>query len=158
LVLADEPTAHLDYLQVEDILRLLRGIAAPGRLVIVATHDDRITQLADKVVELIPHLPDSQREPQVVTLIADQVLFRQGDLSDLVYVVKSGKVELFRSTTEGSEERLTVASEGSYFGELGPLMNLPRSATARALTDACLIGYSSRLFRLLHPNAQPAGA
>ncbi len=158
LVLADEPTAHLDYLQVEDILRLLRGIAAPGRLVIVATHDDRITQLADKVVELVPHLPDSQREPQAVTLVTGQVLFSQGDLSDLVYVVKSGEVELFRSTAEGSEERLTVASEGSYFGELGPLMNLPRSATARALTDASLIGYSSRLFRLLHPNAQPAGA
>ena len=59
LVLADEPTAHLDYIQVDGILRLLRGIAAPGRLVVVATHDERITQLADRVVELVPHLPDS---------------------------------------------------------------------------------------------------
>ena len=63
LVLADEPTAHLDYIQVEGILRLLRGIAAPGRMVIVATHDDRITQLADQVVELVPHLPDIERQP-----------------------------------------------------------------------------------------------
>src|SRR6202034_149162 len=32
LVLADEPTAHLDYIQVEGVLRLIRSIAAPGRL------------------------------------------------------------------------------------------------------------------------------
>jgi putative ABC transport system ATP-binding protein len=158
LVLADEPTAHLDYIQVEDVLRLLRGIAAPGRLVIIATHDDRITQLADKVVELVPHLPDSQREPQEVALVAGQVLFRQGDVSDLVYIVLSGEVEIFRSREDGIEEPLIIVREGSYFGELGPFMNLPRSATARALTDATLVGYSSRLFRHLHPNAQPAGA
>jgi putative ABC transport system ATP-binding protein len=157
LVLADEPTAHLDYLQVEDVLRLLRGIAAPGRLVIVATHDDRITQLADKVVELVPHLPDSQREPQIVTLSTGQVLFSQGDPSDLVYVVLSGEVEIFRSREDAVEERVTVAGEGSYFGELGPLMNLPRSATARALTEVTLVGYTLRLFRSLRPNAELAG-
>jgi putative ABC transport system ATP-binding protein len=158
LVLADEPTAHLDYIQVEGVLRLLRGIAAPGRLVIVATHDERITQLADNVVELVPHLSDSAREPQAVMLIAGQVLFHQGDDSDLVYVVDSGEVEIFRSREDGAEEHLTVAAAGSYFGELGPLLNLPRSATARALTDAHLVGYSARLFRSLHPTARSVDA
>ena len=158
LVLADEPTAHLDYLQVEDVLRLLRGIAVPGRLVIVATHDDRITELADEVVELVPHLPDSQREPREVALATGQVVFNQGDLSDLVYVVVSGEVEIFRSRDDGSEEHLSVVRQGSYFGELGPLMNLPRSATARALTDVTLVGYGSRLFRRLHPDRRTTGA
>jgi len=51
-----------------------------------------------------------------------------------------------------------VVDGRSYFGELGPLLNLPRSASARALTDVTLIGYSSRLFRSLHPSSQPAGA
>ena len=54
LVVADEPTAHLDYMQVEDVLILIRDLAAPGRLVVVATHDDRFTPLADRVVELVP--------------------------------------------------------------------------------------------------------
>ncbi len=154
LVLADEPTAHLDYIQVDGVLRLLRGLAAPGRLVIVATHDERITQLADKVVELVPHLPDSAREPQPVSLPAGQLLFDQGDDSDLVYVVDSGEVEIFRLRADGTEEHLTMVQAGSYFGELGPLFNLPRSAAARAVTDSHLIGYSPRLFRSLHPSAK----
>ena len=45
LLLADEPTAHLDELQVEGVLRLLRDSARPGRMVIVATHDDRLLPL-----------------------------------------------------------------------------------------------------------------
>ena len=55
MIVADEPTAHLDYLQVEGVLRLLRELASPGRLVIVATHDDRITNIADRVIELVAH-------------------------------------------------------------------------------------------------------
>jgi putative ABC transport system ATP-binding protein len=158
LVLADEPTAHLDYIQVEGILRLLRGIAAPGRLVVVATHDERITQLADRVVELVPHLPDSHREPQTVALTPGQVLFELGDDSDLVYVVQSGNVEIYRTKEDGTEEHLTVVKPGSYFGELGPLLNLPRAASARAVDDVELIGYSARLFRALHPSSKSAEA
>ena len=54
MLLADEPTAHLDYLQVEGVLKVLRELADAGRTVVVATHDDRLLPLADKVVELTP--------------------------------------------------------------------------------------------------------
>ena len=151
LVLADEPTAHLDYIQVEGILRLLRSIASPGRMVVVATHDERITELADTIVELVPHLPDTEWEPRDVVLAAGQVLFHQGDTSDLVYVVQAGEVEIYREKDDRSEEHDTVVAPGGYFGELGPLLNLPRAASARARTDAAVVGYSSRLFRRLHP-------
>jgi putative ABC transport system ATP-binding protein len=36
---------------------------------------------------------------------------------------------------------------GNYFGEMGPLFNLPRTATARARTPARLIAYTVRDFR-----------
>ena len=153
LVIADEPTAHLDYIQVEGILRLIREIAAPGRLVVVATHDDRITQLADQVIELVPHAAALQREPVEVSLDAGQVLFRQGDPSDLVYVVRSGEVALYRERADGGEEPLDVAKPGRYFGELGPMMNLPRSASARAVSPARLVGYSVREFRAARRDA-----
>ena len=52
LLLADEPTAHLDHVQVGGVLRLLREIADAGRIVVVATHDERLVPLADGVVEL----------------------------------------------------------------------------------------------------------
>jgi len=155
LILADEPTAHLDYVQVEGILRLIRVLASPGRLVIVATHDDRITNIADTVVELAPHMADHDREPQQVALAAGQLLFDQGDPSDMVYVVESGEVEVFRMTPDGSEQHMALVTPGQYFGELGPLLNLPRSAAARAHTDCSLTGYGSRLFRSLHPTSKP---
>jgi putative ABC transport system ATP-binding protein len=147
LILADEPTAHLDFIQVEGILRLLRTLASPGRTVVVATHDQRITQLADKVIELVPHLPIAELEPREVTLEAGEYLFRQGDPSDLVYLVRSGEIEILRDMADGTEDRLTVIGEGAYFGELGPMLNLPRSASARALTPTVLTGSSVQQFR-----------
>jgi putative ABC transport system ATP-binding protein len=70
--------------------------------------------------------------------------------------VDSGEMEIFRLRADGTEEHLTMVQPGSYFGELGPLFNLPRSAAARAVTDCHLIGYSPRLFRSLHPSAKSA--
>ncbi len=93
-----------------------------------------------------------------MVLTTGQVLFTQGDPSDLVYVVTSGNVEIFRTRDDGTEEHLGVATPGSYFGELGPLMNLPRSASARTLNDVTLVGYTARLFRRLHPGARATGA
>ncbi len=149
LILADEPTAHLDFIQVEGVLRLLRALAAPGRTVVVATHDQRITQLADKVVELVPILPAAELEPRDVALEAGQYLFRQGDASDLVYLIQSGEIEILRDLADGTQDRLTVIGPGSYFGELGPMLNLPRSASARALTPVVLTGCSVQQFRKL---------
>jgi putative ABC transport system ATP-binding protein len=151
LVLADEPTAHLDYIQVEGILRLLRDLAQPGRTVIVATHDERITQLADKVIELTPHRPVAEREPTEVVLADGQYLFRQGDPSDLVYLVRSGEVEILRETGDGTEEHVTLIGPDGYFGELGPMLNLPRSASARAVGSTLLTGSSIQHFRSQRP-------
>jgi putative ABC transport system ATP-binding protein len=149
LILADEPTAHLDFIQVEGILRLLRTLASPGRTVVVTTHDQRITQLADNVVELVPHLPAAERDLRTVTLEAGQYAFRQGDRSDRVYLIQSGEIEILRDLADGSQARLTVIGEGAYFGEYGPMLNLPRSASARALTPAILTGCSIQQFREL---------
>lgn len=147
LVLADEPTAHLDYIQVEGVLRLLRGLAAPGRIVIVATHDERLLPLADRIVELTPATPAASTPPRRVPLGPGEVVFRQGDPGDLVYVVESGEVEIVRHRVDGSEEVVARLGPGQYFGELAPLFGLRRSATARAVGPAAVTACGVADFR-----------
>src|SRR5512144_1410514 len=53
LILADEPTANLDSKIGHEIMRLLRSIAKEqGRSVIIVSHDQRIKDIADRVLWL----------------------------------------------------------------------------------------------------------
>jgi len=149
LLIADEPTAHLDYIQVEEVLTLIRELASGERVVVVATHDTRMLPLADRVVELVPHLDAAEHEPETVTLSAGERLFEQGTMGDSIYVVTEGEIEMIRELAGGGELVIKVAAAGDYFGEMGPLFALPRTATARARTDATVIGYTVQGFREL---------
>jgi putative ABC transport system ATP-binding protein len=52
LVLADEPTAHLDHAQVEGVLGILAGLMDGDRVMVIATHDDRVLALGGQRVDL----------------------------------------------------------------------------------------------------------
>lgn len=147
LLIADEPTAHLDYIQVEGVLRLIRELASDERVVVVATHDTRMLPLADRVVELVPHMSATNHEPEEITLEAGELLFEQGTMGDSIYIVSTGEVELVRELASGGEEVIKTALPGDYFGEMGPLFALPRSASARAGTDATVVSYTVQAFR-----------
>ncbi|MGH3674310.1 MAG: ATP-binding cassette domain-containing protein [Mycobacterium sp.] len=147
LILADEPTAHLDFIQVEEVLRLIRELASGDRMVVVATHDTRMLPLADRVVEMVPQVASTDRPPETIRLTPGSVLFEQGSMGDLIYVVSEGELDIVRELTGGGEELLRVAKAGDYFGEIGTLFGLPRSATVRARTDAVVIGYTGQAFR-----------
>jgi putative ABC transport system ATP-binding protein len=152
LIVADEPTAHLDHIQVEGILRLMRDLASPGRIIVISTHDDRVSQLADRVIELAPRFSDADRLPEEVRLATGEVLFRQGERGELIYHIESGLLEVYRELADGGTEVLARIEAGNYVGELGPILNLPRSASVRALSDTVLIGYTVRAFRQDHPH------
>ncbi|HEY3724990.1 MAG TPA: ATP-binding cassette domain-containing protein [Acidimicrobiia bacterium] len=148
LLLADEPTAHLDYIAVEEILRLLRDLASGERVVVISTHDQRMLPLADRVVELVPQFGRVEvAEPEVVDLAAGEELFAQGSFGELIYMLEAGEVEILRRLENGSWESRVTVTPGRYFGEIGPLFGMPRSATARAKTAAKVTGYSVRDFR-----------
>jgi putative ABC transport system ATP-binding protein len=147
LILADEPTAHLDFIQVEEVLRLIRSLAKGERVVVVATHDSRILPMADRVVEMVPELASTHEGPETVHLKAGEVLFEQSTMGDLIYVVSEGELDIVRELADGGEEVVKVATPGDYFGEIGVLFHLPRSATVRARTDATVVGYTVQEFR-----------
>lgn len=53
LIICDEPTSALDKDTGQKIMELLRDVArAPGRCVIVVTHDNRIFKFADRMTEM----------------------------------------------------------------------------------------------------------
>ena len=147
LILADEPTAHLDFIQVEGVLQLIRSLAQRERVVVVATHDSRILPLADRVVELTPEVATSNRPPETVQLKAGELLFEQCTMGDLIYIVSEGEFDIVRELAGGGEELVKVAGAGDYFGEMGVLFHMPRSATVRARTDATAVGYTAQAFR-----------
>jgi putative ABC transport system ATP-binding protein len=147
LILADEPTAHLDFIQVEEVLRLIRSLAQGDRVVVVATHDSRILPLADRVVELRPEVATTNRPPETVRLKAGEVLFEQSTMGDLIYVVSEGELDIVRELANGGEELVKISGPGDYFGEMGVLFHIPRSATVRARTEATVVGYTAQAFR-----------
>jgi putative ABC transport system ATP-binding protein len=53
VLLADEPTANLDASRGRDLARLLRTLAdEDGRSVVIVSHDDRLREVADRVLWL----------------------------------------------------------------------------------------------------------
>jgi len=147
LILADEPTAHLDYIQVEGVLNILRQLADGDRTVLIATHDERLVPLADRIVELSPRASLAPTVSEHLKLEDKEILFEQGDPGALVYVVDSGGIQLVRQRADGTEEIVSNLAAGEYFGELAPLFGLPRSATARAVGPTMLTGFPVTEFR-----------
>ena len=147
IIIADEPTASLDYVQVEGVLRLLRDLAAPGRVVVVATHDDRLLPLADQIIEMVPRFHEDSSAPITSNLATGEVLFTQGSRGNRIFVIESGSIEILREHTDGVSELLATLTAKEHFGEMGPLFGLPRSATARAGSTTVVVGYTPEQFR-----------
>jgi uncharacterized membrane protein len=74
-----------------------------------------------------------------IKINAGEVLFQAGEPGESLFVVRSGSMELFIKDTVGQKIVLTVAEEGSLFGELSLLDSGPRTATAVALSDTELL-------------------
>jgi lipoprotein-releasing system ATP-binding protein len=53
-LLLDEPTAQLDHKTAETVTRVVRGLVVGHRIVVIATHDPRLRDECDVVVDLAP--------------------------------------------------------------------------------------------------------
>ncbi|GAA0602999.1 MULTISPECIES: cyclic nucleotide-binding domain-containing protein [Sporichthya] len=76
-----------------------------------------------------------RRSMAEINLGRGQVLFREGDAGDKLYVVADGKVKLGRTSSDGRENLLAILGPGEMFGELSLFDPGPRTATATAVTD-----------------------
>jgi hypothetical protein len=66
---------------------------------------------------------------------AGDVVFRQGDFPDRLYLIGKGEAEVTRDVRGAEPVVLARMGPGEFFGEIGIIGNSPRTATVRAATD-----------------------
>lgn len=89
-----------------------------------------------------------------------QLVFREGELGDRVYILLSGRAEVVRrrghgtgaATGTAAEQVLAVLGPGDCFGEMALLESAPRNATIRCLEPMTVLSIPKREFGLLAAN------
>ena len=90
-----------------------------------------------------------------VRLNAGDILFKEGELAEHLYIVARGQLEINMASGTANELVLNVINEGEYLGEMGIIMpGGRRTAGARARGDVLLLSMSRTQFQELlqrHP-------
>jgi CRP-like cAMP-binding protein len=87
---------------------------------------------------------------------AGEYIFQEGDLGTEMYIINEGKVEILNVVGD-DEQVLAVLEKGDFFGEMSVLEDLPRAASARALTDVRILQINGSTFdQLLQGNPEIA--
>lgn len=85
-----------------------------------------------------------------------EFVFREGDLGPEMYIIHEGKIEILNRVAD-EEQLLAVLEKGDFFGEMSVLEDMPRAASARALTDVRLIQINGTTFdHMLQTNPEIA--
>ncbi len=84
-------------------------------------------------------LADIARKSDFVFVKRGEIVIREGDASDGIYLVVSGSLEVFRTQADGTLQSFDLLREGASVGEMASLLDAPRSTSVRAWRDALLI-------------------
>jgi CRP/FNR family transcriptional regulator, cyclic AMP receptor protein len=101
---------------------------------------------------LLSRMTDAQREAFLQIAEREdykpgEVVVREGDLGDSLYLILEGEAEVFKSPPGGTakdakETRLALLGPGEFFGEMTLVEPTARSASVRCLTAARLVRLS----------------
>jgi CRP-like cAMP-binding protein len=75
------------------------------------------------------------------TYKAGEVIFREGEPGNGMYIVRKGAVRIVIRMPDGSEKQLAQLTERQFFGEMALLEQAPRSASAVAAEPTQLLGF-----------------
>ena len=92
------------------------------------------------------------------TLRRRQVLFREGDRGDEMFLVRRGTMLVSKEITGKVEQVLVRVEAGDFFGEMSLLDGSPRSASVQADTDATLLVLGRDSLQALTDHAPHAAA
>ena len=80
------------------------------------------------------------------------VIFNQGEWGTDMYEIAAGKIAIYADYGTDAAELLTELEAGKYFGEMGMIDVMPRSATAVAAEDSEVVVISGGEFGTYYQN------
>jgi ATP-binding cassette subfamily B protein len=87
-----------------------------------------------------------------------EVIVREGDRGDRLYILTDGRVEVFADGAAGRPQRLAELRNGDWFGEVALLRNTPRMASVRALAPTSALVLAQQPFLALLAASPELGA
>lgn len=101
-------------------------------------------------------MSNSNFEKYQVSYKKGEVIFKEGELGNEMYIIHSGKVRIYKEI-EGFKEPIAILEKGDFFGEMAILEGLPRTANAAADENCVLIKINSANFvSMIKANAEIA--
>ena len=84
-----------------------------------------------------------------------EVIFREGDRGDRLYVIVDGEVEVLKQVPGRGEVPLRRLGPGEVFGEIALISDQPRSAMVRSVSGVNLMAVDREAFQALFANLPP---
>jgi CRP-like cAMP-binding protein len=129
-------------------LRVIQRGTTASQPVVGAPVREEVFRAAFPGTEL-PEVIAALQDGEQLTVPAGEVIIHQGDVADAFYIIVSGTAEVWRADGDSPATKQAVLSHGSYFGEIGLLCNVRRTATVRVSADgpATLLKLAAESFK-----------
>jgi CRP-like cAMP-binding protein len=116
----------------------MRSSNPMGKLDLTGTDDD-----LSEAPSLFSSIPEEIRDrlesmSRYKNFSVGDIVIKEGDVSDALYVIESGKVMIYIDSDD-SMVVLSTLSNGDFFGEMALLTSKPRSATVKAMSDLVVL-------------------
>lgn len=174
LILADEPTAALDAESGREVVTIFQEMARErGCTILIVTHDNRILDVADRIVNMVDgnirsnvlvqwnaamcqilnDFPIFQSlTPTAISKVADMMELKRYAPGD--EIIRQGEIgNEFFVVGKGAVDvvvdgdTVNTLSDGAFFGEVSLIKEQPRNATVRAKTDVSCFVLSKEEFQ-----------
>ena len=107
---------------------------------------------------LLESLDNPEREKllpmiSMVRLLKDEHVFREKGICKGIFMIRNGRIEISKTTTDGWKQPLVILNPGNFIGEIATLEKTDHATDARAIEHAELILFPKEAFEELEKKA-----